>query len=200
MARLEPKEENPERRTKFKHDDLLAYVREQRPRLVSAAMLMLRAYFRAGCPNMGCARWGSFEEWSRLIPNVIMFAGGADPMRARPENDEDVDQESRAVSCILTTLRSMQGDEAFRLSEITELIHIRSAMSPVDQNPYGDVRDAFEVLAPRRGKTVTDATQLGRKLGALARDRVIGGLKLVSRTGHGGAQRWQVLVVKEDAN
>jgi hypothetical protein len=62
MARLEPTEEKPEQRTKFKHEDLLGWIRGQRPRLVSAALLILRAYFRAGCPNMGCTRWGSFRR------------------------------------------------------------------------------------------------------------------------------------------
>lgn len=194
MARLEPTEENPERRTKFRHDDLLAYVRAQRPRLVSAAMLIMRAYFRAGCPNMGCARWGSFEEWSRLIPNAIVFAGGEDPMKARPENDEEVDQESRAISVILTRVYAIIQGDPFRLTSLIDLLY-KQPEGHEDPAGYGDIRDAIEVLAPRRGRMLPDATQLGRKLGAIARDRVIGGLRLVSRTGHGGAQRWQILAV-----
>src|SRR5262249_1643527 len=50
MARLEPKEESPEHRTKFRHSDLLSWIKHQRARLVAAALLILRAYVRAGRP------------------------------------------------------------------------------------------------------------------------------------------------------
>ena len=85
-ARIEPQEEHPESRTQFRHD-LPAYASEQRIRLVHAALTLLRAYTTAGSPNMGSQRWGRFEEWSRLIPHAILFAGGEDPLDSRPKSD-----------------------------------------------------------------------------------------------------------------
>jgi Bifunctional DNA primase/polymerase, N-terminal len=183
MARLEPGDEKPELRTKFKHDDLLAWVRAQRPRLVGAALLILRAYWRAGRPAMGCARWGSFEEWSRLIPNAIMFAGGADPTKARPECDEDVDTETRSIRYFIKTMHGLIGSEPFRVGDIIELLyqcerkprrpdelpppppspgtaliqHHREVRQP-DENGHErdgleDLRDAMEALVGRRGMT-----------------------------------------------
>ena len=200
MARLEPTEESPEHRTKFKHEDLLTWVRSQRPRLVSAALLLLRAYYRAGRPDMGCARWGSFEEWSRLIPNAIVFAGGADPMFSRPEKEEEVDNELRSIRCFITRMRELIGDDDFRVSSAIELLY--KCERKRDENGHAhdgleDLRDAIETLVGRRGLkrdgpiTMPDPVELGRRLAAF-RGRVIGGMRLVSKTGQGGVMRWRI--------
>lgn len=203
MARLEPTEEKPEQRTKFKHEDLLAWIRGQRPRMVSAALLILRAYFRAGCPNMGCARWGSFEEWSRLIPNAIVFAGGTDPMLARPEGDEEVDDQLRSIKTIMTWMRNTIGDDEFRISTVVEML-FKSARVPDALNggykPDGleDVRDATATLVGKRGMkregnlTYPDPVELGRRLAGF-KGRIINGLRLVTQTGGGGILRWRIV-------
>lgn len=203
MARLEPAEEKPEQRTKFKHEDLLGWIRVQRPRLVSAALLILRAYFRAGCPNMGCARWGSFEEWGKLIPNAIVFAGGADPMLARPEGDEEVDDQMRSIKMIVTWMRKQLGDDDFRISSIVELL-FKSQRTPdpvnggYTEDGLEDIRDAIQALVGRRGMkqegrlTYPDPVEFGRRL-ASYKGRVINGLRLVTRTGGGGVMRWRVV-------
>lgn len=203
MARLEPTEEKPEQRTKFKHQDLLKWIRIQRPRLVSAALLILRAYFRCGRPDMGCARWGSFEEWSRLIPHAIVFAGGADPMLARPESDEDVDTELRSIRTIVTGLRQIQGDEEFRISTVVELLFKNSRdifTGGYKADGQEDLRDAIETLVGKRGMkhegrfAAPDPVEFGRRLAAF-KGRIICGLKLVTKTGGGGVMRWKVVPV-----
>jgi hypothetical protein len=204
MARLEPIEEKPERRTKFRHDDLLSWIRKERPRLVAAALLILRAYFLAGKPPMGCARWGSFEEWSRLIPHAIVFAGGADPMLARPEVEEDVDNELRSIRTIMNSLHSMLGSEDFRISSVIDLLY-RCQRTPDPINggykPDGleDTRDAIETLVGKRGMkhegrggSVPDAVELGRRLAAF-KGRVIDGHRLVAKPGAAGVMRWRVV-------
>jgi hypothetical protein len=207
MARLEPSEENPERRTKFKYDDLLAYVRVQRPRLVAAALLILRAYFRAGCPAMGVARWGSFEEWSRLVPNAIVFAGGADPMKARPENDQDVDPEAQALSTLLMQLPKLIEKVnviRFREGRPTEnAVPARTIISTLYEPQLGSVaewaeldplKEAIEFLCRSRfskSDARPDPGTLGLKLKSV-RKRVIGGMRLTGATDRTGTMMWWV--------
>ena len=201
MARLEPIEENPERRTKFKHDDLLAFVRAQRPRLVAAALLILKAYWRAGCPNMGCERWGSFEEWSKLIPHAIVFAGGDDPMKARPEHDEDVDVETQALLCVLDQLPVLHNKLHMLAPESVNGVGIaaRTIVAALyEQDPewpeFEPLRDAVETLCkPKGGKgpSKPDAVTLGYKLRAM-RSRVIGGRKLIGKPGEAHVTMWKV--------
>jgi hypothetical protein len=201
MARLEPAEENPERRTKFVNEDLLAYVRTQRPRLVAASLLMLRAYFRAGAPNMGCERWGSFEEWSRLIPHAILFAGGADPMKARPERDEDVDVETQALACVLdqlpllhTKLRELAPDSVGDIGIAARTIVAALYEQDPEWGEFEPLRDAVETLCkPKYGKAPSkpDAIQLGYKLRSM-RSRVVGGRKLIGKPGDAHVTMWRV--------
>jgi len=202
MARLEPAEEKPEQRTKFKHEDLLGWIRGQRPRLVAAALLLLRAYIRAGRPDMGCARWGSFEEWGRLIPPAIVFAGGADPMLARPEGEEEVDDQLRSIRTIMTGLRKELGDDDFRVSSAIELFfkskRIPDPKGGFLEDGYEDLRDAIATLVGKRGMkqeghlTYPDPVELGKRLSAF-KGRVISGLRLITRTGGGGSIRWSVV-------
>jgi hypothetical protein len=150
---------------------------------------------------MGCARWGSFEEWSRLIPHAIKFAGGADPMGARPEAEEEVDNDLRSIRCIMTRLREIQGDDWFRISSIVELLYKcerpRDAEGNLRADGLEDLRDAIETLVGRRGmkfegrSTAPDPVELGKRLGAF-KGRIIGGLRLVTKSGGGGVMRWKI--------
>lgn len=89
--RLQTPLESPENRTGFAHDDLLAWVTEYRPTLAVSALTILRAYFVAGCPSQAKGAWGSFEGWSRLVRNAVVWLGVADPLATRvtaTANDE----------------------------------------------------------------------------------------------------------------
>lgn len=201
MARLEPKEESPEHRTKFKHQNLLEFISNQRPRLVAAALLILRAYWRAGKPNMGCKPWGSFEEWSGLIPHAIVFAGGADPTLARPERDEDVDPETQSLSCVLDSLPLLHRQVSLLFPDQTSELGLPCRMivwALYERIPALDglssLRDAIDLLCkPRHGKPAfrPDPTTLGYKFRSL-RARVVGGRKLVGKNGDAHSTYWSV--------
>jgi putative DNA primase/helicase len=50
---LDPKMERPEERQGSRHPRLLAWVKKERPRLLVAALTLVKAYFDAGLPNQG---------------------------------------------------------------------------------------------------------------------------------------------------
>lgn len=201
MARLEPTEERPEARSDFRHEEILTYVRNQRNRLVSGALLILRAYHRAGRPNMGCARWGSFEEWSALIPNAIVFAGGADPMKSRPESDEEVDPETQAISGLLMHLPKLHqklreiapeaiGDDGIAARTIIAALYEQDPEWP----EFEPLKDAIETLCRGRKSGHPDAGMLSYKLRAM-RSRVIGGRKLVGTRNPENITMWRVVTL-----
>src|SRR5215813_1272359 len=76
---LDPKMERPEERTDFKHNPLLPWVEQERPRLTIAALTILKAYFTASCPAQDIAPLGSFEAWSNLVRQALIWADEADP-------------------------------------------------------------------------------------------------------------------------
>lgn len=83
--RLLTNEERPEERTKFVIADLEAYVREHRPRLVRAALTILRAWHVAGRPRAKLPAWGSFEGWSSVVREAVVWAGLPDPAITRTQ-------------------------------------------------------------------------------------------------------------------
>jgi hypothetical protein len=102
QVRLESQEERPEERTGFKYPDLLAYVRQERGRLLVAALTILSAYCRASRPMpSGLKPWGSFEGWSALVRGALVWAGQADPGLARMSTVEGADREAAALQGLL---------------------------------------------------------------------------------------------------
>lgn len=80
---LAPLMERPETRAGFVHPRLLEWILEERPRLVSAALTLLRAYWSAGKPPQPLDPYGSFEMWSDLIRSALVWAGAPDPCAGR---------------------------------------------------------------------------------------------------------------------
>jgi putative DNA primase/helicase len=114
---LDPKCEHPEDRTFPDRPDLLAYVREHRPRLVVAALTVLRAFEVAGRPSHGLSAKGSFEAWDALVRAAIIWAGGADPLggvqRIRDQADDDLDR----LRTLLATWKDRLGPEPRTIAE-----------------------------------------------------------------------------------
>ena len=99
--RLQSPMENPEERDGFAHPDLKGWVHEYRSRLLSAALTILAAYCRAGRPDQGLRPWGSFERWSALVRNAVVWCGQPDPGQTRQELVRTADRESSALWAIL---------------------------------------------------------------------------------------------------
>lgn len=99
---LDPSTEFPEERTGFRFPDLLSWVREHRPRLVAAALTILRAWWVAGRPQPNVAPWGSYEAWSGIVRACVMWLGEPDPIgardRLRQEGDLEGDDVREAIS------------------------------------------------------------------------------------------------------
>ena len=186
IARLEPTEEHPEQRTRFAHDDLPGWTRRERARLVVAALTLHRAFFVAGAPPQDCARWGSFEEWSRLIPQAIVWAGGKDPMGSRPGSDTEVDTEAAMMQIVLTQVHKMMKSEHFRTSYLVTRLYA--------EKEFSLALDACKELCQTKVDHVIDSRALARKLSRY-KGRVISGFRLNMKTGDGGFAEWSVVDV-----
>jgi hypothetical protein len=83
--RLESPLEKPEQRDGFRYPNLVDHVRKIRGQLTSAALSILVEYHRNKKPDMGLKPWGSFEGWSNLIRNAVVWAGLPDPADTRDD-------------------------------------------------------------------------------------------------------------------
>ncbi len=194
VSRLESPLENPEERQQFTHPNLLAWVKENRPRLVVAVLTILRAWHVAGRPSGGCKPWGSFECWSAMIPPAIVFAGGADPMLTRPTVSGEQDVEKLGLLAILDGLACMDPKSAGVsakdiLAKLYPLEHGQAA-SAADDGLEG-MREAIESLTTLAPGRCPSPKQLGYLLKRFRR-RVVGGRQIDNTNDRKGVARWRV--------
>lgn len=192
LARLESLEEHPEDRSQFKHADLKKFVRDERARLAVAGLTLLRAYFAAGCPDMGLAPWGSFEEWSRLIRHAIVWAGQADP-RANCDAVRNADQSAQLVRLIHEGIEEADIEcEGVTAADIARLLGHEIGQDGVDH--WATLREAMsELCGPK-----LDSRKIGYGLRRY-QGRVCAGKRLINSPGHGGVKRWMVEPVIKSA-
>jgi hypothetical protein len=143
-CRLETIQERPELRTDVKYKNLRAHVREHRGRLLSAALTILRGWYAAGRPRHGLAPWGSFEGWSDVVREAVVFAGLPDPGETRLALQTSADRDALAMETVLTSLEQMDpGRRGVTTAEVIERVKDTSGPIP-DWVP--NLRGAVEEL------------------------------------------------------
>jgi len=183
-VRLESPLEKPEERDGFCHPDLLAYVTARRGELLSALLTILRAWHVAGRPRHGLRPWGSFEGWSGVVRESLVFAGLPDPGLTREELQATADLDAEALRDLLQGIARLDpGRRGLTAADIVAAAKGEGC----DPSGAADLKAAIEQLVGR-----LDPKALSYKLRAFKR-RNVGGLmldKIGSRAGPG--VRWTV--------
>jgi hypothetical protein len=73
-VRLDARTDQPWRRGGFRHPNLMLWVQANRARLVSACLMLCRAWIAAGKPR-STRTIGSFEDWSAVMGGVLEVIG-----------------------------------------------------------------------------------------------------------------------------
>jgi len=175
-VRLETAEERPELRTDFRHEKLRVYVRENRGPLLSAGLTLLRGWVAAARPQSRLPGWGSFEGWSDVVRQCVVWAGLPDPGDTREELLGRADREALALGDMLRAV--------FALDPERRGLFAGDIIKAAEGN--GALRTAVEELA---GKL--DARKLGYKLRSFTR-RVVDGLFFDKAGESGDGARWAV--------
>jgi hypothetical protein len=176
--RIDPGVEDPAGRT-FERANLRAWVRDARPRLVSAALTILRAYVEAGMPAHGNSPMGSYEGWDALVRGAIIWSMDVDPLGGVARLREDGSPERDELVNLLTAWHGAFGERPTTAKEAVTLSRAHAALK--------------EAIAPWPAKSgEVTASSLGFALRA-RKDRVAGGLAL--RAGGKGedGKTWRVV-------
>lgn len=170
VIRLDPDHEQPELR-QFSRDGR-AYVLSRRSHLVKAALTIMRAHACAGRPA-ACPPLGSFEHWSIMVRDAIVWAGGADPaLSLETARAGDPERE------VLRTLMWVWA-EAFQ----GERTSVADAILTSQSRP--EFRDALLAVAAERGDV--NARRLGRWMSKVAGRRLDGARFVQDGQRHGSA-------------
>ena len=194
--RLEPTCERPEERCDFVHRNLEAWVRAEQTRLLGCALTILRAYYRAGCPAVDLAPWGTYEAWSAAIRRPLVWCGAADPADARAglASSAPVDDAIGRFVAGWNELMRIHG----RQTAADALRRVYPDVSPYApesaKDPFPSLREAMELLLVSHPGKPPGAGALGRLLGT-HRGRVFDGVALHSKIVNGRAH-WGTVPVK----
>ena len=169
--RLDPGVERPEERSGFKHPDLLAWIKANRPALVAACLSLVEAWKAAGRPR-GTARLGSFESWAATIGGILEVAGVPGFLTGRAELYETANAEPQEWAALLEALHRHHGSESIGARDVL------TAMKALDV-----CSDYWE--GKQQGSAVR---RVGRAV-SQRRDRVFGGyrIRLAGKTATGNA-------------
>jgi hypothetical protein len=149
--RIEPREENPEQRSSFRHgdaDELRAYVLERRPELVAAALTIARAYVVAGRPTTTRAKWGGFDAWARVVADALIWAGAPDPLGARRGLLGDEDPTRANEGALLVGLERVCREQSVTSMTAGTLLGHIFPPPRADEPPDGndELREAIETM------------------------------------------------------
>jgi hypothetical protein len=186
-VRLDSDHEKPEHRDGFKYPALLRTTQERRGPLVVAALTILRAYCAAGRPTIGAKPWGSFEGWSALMRNAVVWCGLADPGETRADLDE-VDTDANVLADLVAGWEELPGEYGTFGCTIAQALEALRDDDPARR--FARLRAALGELCPHGHGQLPTARKVGYALRRF-RGRVVQGRKLQTRV-YAGNNLWYV--------
>lgn len=193
ISRLESSLEDPRGRDKreYLHPNLLAWIEQNRGRLVRDALIILRAWAVAEeKPDAG--NLGSFEAWSAVIPSALLYAGGPNILLARSRDGSADDQESEAHA---TLLMNWPFNEPLKASDIVnKLFDSEATQSRNAPKGYDEMRGAIRELTGTPDGKKPNPSTFGYCLRKL-RDKIRNGLKITGKQNRENTIEWRVVRV-----
>ncbi|MFZ1613723.1 MAG: hypothetical protein WAT51_06100, partial [Holophaga sp.] len=179
--------EAPQLRSDFRHPDLCSWVLNNRDRLVTGCLVILRGYITAGRPDQQLHCFGSFQGWSDLVRSAIHWATGVDPCSSPRAS---FDPEGEALGILMEAWRRAFPDgKEHLLSEFANALLKSQELSAFAHSAL----DQLDCLDSSGG--VLNLKQLGRRVMNKYANRVVNGFRFIrGRTVNQGI-RWSLAPV-----
>ena len=196
-VRLEAQQARPELRTDFKWDPILVEVSRQRPFLLGKALNAVRSYILAGSPDVGVTPLGSFESWSRVVRNAMIWLGLPDPCLGIASSEVGLDEDHEARCTLLN-----QWSQMLDLGSMNQELSASEILEQLDRrrSDCKDLIDAIGILCPTRDGKLPNARRMGWALKSmLDRHHEVGDwVFTLRRRTNKGSSRWWVERKKKD--
>jgi hypothetical protein len=180
--RLEPEDEHPEYRQGLR--DLMAYVKQDRAKLLAAALTILRGWVAAGCPkDCGVGALGSYEGWS-CVRYALAWAGGGDPCGGMAEFRELSDEKAEELDAVIGGFESAWG-----VNEATSVVVARRFSDPLTPDDASNPLCALIRAKCMSGRDV-NAQKVGNLLGQYRKSWRAG--KALDKRKVEGVWKWHV--------
>jgi len=173
LCRLDPDCDRPDSRTDL--PNLATLVRVHRPRLVTALQTMIRAFQQAGSPQQRLTGYGSFEGWSSIVRQCLVWHGCVDPVATQADIRERADETGNAATLLLHSLDGEQDAQT-----------VMKTCAMQNGEKARALKEALTALGAYDDHNVTNSRRVGRVLTKLDGFRAKG-LKFTKRTKNGKA-------------
>ncbi|HOC85121.1 MAG TPA: hypothetical protein PKJ67_10975, partial [Methanoculleus sp.] len=169
LSRIDAEVALPWMREDFRHPDLLRWIRENRGRLIAAALTLGVAWVQAGCPEPEkVPPLGGYEDWRRVVGGVLEHAGATQFMGNAMEVFLEADTDLRQWEGFLSAVFEVWGSNPWSVADLKA--RLEGEMSVVTQYPVrinevlpDDLADAF--ADPRRSFSRSCGRALARQEG-----------------------------------
>jgi len=139
-VRLDCLSERPEERSGFRHENLLVWLDENRGHLLTASLTILSAYLKRGHASKHLKPFGSFEGWSKVVRETVVWVGLPDPCLTRTRLAESADTTGDALSQLIAAWEWYDASgEGLVLSDLLNRLY----PSQREHAPYDDASDAM---------------------------------------------------------
>jgi putative DNA primase/helicase len=164
---------------KFRIGDLREHVAERRAELLMAALTIIKAYTMSGADPI-CNPLPSFERWSRLVRDPLMWLGLVDPVATQDEETEDEAQSLSEAFALMAGHPSI-GEKEFTASDLARLCDSFDGETAL--------RAAIEAAGC---SMATEQHKIGYWLRE-KRDHIAGGYKLIrGAEARGAGRKWRL--------
>jgi putative DNA primase/helicase len=132
-----------------------------------------------GCPAQGIKPLGSFEEWSTLIRQALIWAGEADPCAGRQDIEAESDPQYEALNSLLTAWYGRYGNEPKTVKQVKEDLDAHTVREDGRWFVSPEWRDLHSALSTLDRHGEINVQAIGKALRSW-KGRMIGGKRLMS--------------------
>jgi hypothetical protein len=144
---LDPGVERPEERAEFTYNPLLPYIAQRWRTLAVHALTIVRAYFVAKQPTQHLTAFGSFESWSKVIREALMWAGEVDPCEGRKDMRAESDLDLEALQTLMVCWHTCYEDKSVDTKKVAQDLKLYTANDGVVK--WCDLQDAIRTFSLR---------------------------------------------------
>lgn len=189
--RLDAKSERPRQRIGFKHKQLKMWARQNRGRLVTATLILIRNWIEQG-RSPGRYQMGSFEDWAQTMGGILDAAEIPGFLANTDEMHNRLDSDREAWVNFLRHWYEAHGDKAVGTNELFNIASV------YDSTPAGtpDSPKGFDLLADflGDGNERSRKIKLGKIIGSKV-DRVYGDYRITDAGTYNRAKQYRLVMV-----
>jgi putative DNA primase/helicase len=152
---------------------------------------MMQSYFAVGAPTTKLPALGSYEGWSRLIRQAIVWTGMVDPCEARLSIEAESDPLYEKRDRLLLEWEQCYETTATTLNQAIQDIAQCAAVPPTPPNQWDDLRGALAAFDPQYTGTKMNTQLIGEAIRAM-QGSVIDGRRFVKDGEYRRAAKWKI--------